>query len=218
MPTKKQISPSPLVWGMFGLGGLLLYSQTSPPTGGQNLGQSGGQANNSTLGWNGFTPVKGYPGSLDESYLDTSAPHANLTTRYNNPMAVKFSEHNNWNGKILKAPGENRVFEKFISYPHGIRVGIYLLKYRYLGAGYDTIEKLIRRFAPLTDNGALRQNNYIAFVSEKLGVNRATTLNNDKPTIKKLVQAMSRLEGGQSKAGSPELVTDIQFETGWSIL
>ncbi|MGH1339294.1 MAG: hypothetical protein ACRBFS_24460, partial [Aureispira sp.] len=128
------------ILGVLGLSGLfLLMSNSTAPSGGQNSGQGGTGSGSPPANGNGFVPVKGYPGSLDESYLDTSAPHATLPTRYNNPLAVKYRDGNAWNGKILRLPGENRAFEKFVSYPHGIRVGIYLLKNRYLGAGYDTV-------------------------------------------------------------------------------
>jgi hypothetical protein len=200
-----------LLLALLGLGVVAVSKQEGlPPLGGQIPPNTG-------IG-NGFTPVKGTHGSLDESYLDTTDSRANLTTRYNNPMAIKYRSYNNWNGKIPLQPGESRTFEKFFSYPQGVRAGIYLLRYRYLADGYNTVDSIIKRYAPTSDNTIQQQENYINYVAGRLGVGKHTVLNNDKATIKKLVQAMARFEGGQTNFSSPELVTNTQFETAWSIL
>lgn len=197
---------------IIGLGLFLWASSASaaptytPPNGGSNptpgLPPAGG---------NGYAPVTGSPGTLNESYLGSPAATTPRGIRNNNPGNEKRGS-SNWQGKVPFSQSTDTVFEQFYTFPHGVRVMIYELKNNYINAGFNTVDKILKRYDPPGNT------NYINFVAGKLGVGINDVLVADKPTLKKLVQAMSRFENGHTQAGTPEAVTDAQFEAGWSIL
>lgn len=192
-----------------GLGFLYLLTQSNTA----NAGAGGTVPLLPGSGGNGFVPVQGSEGTWDESYLGLSgAPRG---VRNNNPGNEKRT-NSNWNGKIPFAYSSDPVFEQFSSYGDGVRVMIYELKNNYIDAGFNTIDKIIKRYAPPSSNPGYL--NYIAYVSQRTGLSANQTLSSDKNTLKKLVQAMTRLENGQTGASSPEIVTDLQFDYAWSIL
>lgn len=77
--------------------------------------------------------------------------------RNNNPFNIKKTQIS-WLGEVH--PGTDNVFEQFVSLPHGLRAGIVLLK-NYIQNGYDTVEKIISRFAPSCENDTYK---YISYV------------------------------------------------------
>lgn len=80
--------------------------------------------------------------------------------RNKNPFNIKRSI-NSWQGK-LKVSSDSK-FEQFCSMDYGIRAGIQLLLNGYIRKGYDTIEKIIPRYAPGSEN---RVDKYISFILE----------------------------------------------------
>lgn len=85
--------------------------------------------------------------------------------RNKNPMNIKDSSIN-WNGET----GENLdpVFEEFDTYSDGIRAGAKLLVNYQALYSLNTIEGLINRYAPPSDNNPT--NDYVQYVAEKVGV------------------------------------------------
>lgn len=77
--------------------------------------------------------------------------------RNNNPFNIKKSTLN-WYGKVQ---GSDDVFETFKSLDYGYRAGLKLL-INYVHKGYNTIDKIIKRFAPSNENNT---DAYIRFVS-----------------------------------------------------
>lgn len=76
--------------------------------------------------------------------------------RNNNPFNIKKSKHP-WIGKVN---GNDPTFECFDNMYHGIRAGMKLL-INYVERGFDTPEKIIKRFAPCNENNV---SNYVDFV------------------------------------------------------
>lgn len=66
----------------------------------------------------------------------------------------------------------------------------------YIAKGFNTISKIINRYAPAADNN--RPDEYIAFVVGKTGIGRDTVL---KPEdLEKIIPAMVRMETGKNLA------------------
>lgn len=162
-------------------------------------------------GGNGYAPVTGSPGSLNESYLGIPSNGRNRGIRNNNPGNEKRGP-SAWQGKVPFSQSTDTVFEQFYTYPQGVRVMIYELKNNYINDGFNTVDKILKRYDPPGNTS------YINFVAGRMGVGINDVLIADKATLKKLVQAMTRFENDQKLATQPEVVTDAQFETAWSIL
>ena len=84
------------------------------------------------------------------------------------------------------------------------------LKNNYIGAGYNTIDTLLNRYDPPGNP------NYKTFVSTQTGIGITDVLTDDKATLKKLVQALSRFENGYT--GTPEVVSDLTFDLAYSLI
>ena len=80
-----------------------------------------------------------------------------------NPLNIRYSVFNHWIG----LSGEKNGFCEFESYEYGIRAGLVLLCRTYRHRGYITIEHIIKRFAPPSENNTRK---YINFVVSKSGI------------------------------------------------
>lgn len=116
--------------------------------------------------------------------------------RNNNPLNIR--KGNNWQGE--RTQQADQVFEEFESMTMGVRAGIKLLK-NYI-TGYDghrqpcdTIEKIVLRWAPPSENNSRK---YIERVSALTGIHpRQTLWFNRRQDIIAIVDAMIRVECGQ---------------------
>lgn len=93
--------------------------------------------------------------------------------RNNNPFNIKRSNHE-WLGKIHSS---DRTFEQFANMVFGIRAGLKLLCTYVNNYGLTSIEGIIRRFAPSTENNTACYINHICF---KTGINRGKILSSDE--------------------------------------
>ena len=202
--TKKTNNSKPIL--PFVVGGLFLWMIFRPKT----ASAGGSYTPSITAGGNGFVPTRGFNGSVDESYLGLDAATTPRGIRNNNPGNVKRGS-SNWNGKIPFGQSTDQVFEQFEAYKYGVRVMMYELKNNYINAGYNTVDKIMRRYNPPGNVP------YINYVAQRLGVGVNDTLTADKDTLRKLVQAIARWENGTT-TNVPETITNEQFETAWSIL
>jgi hypothetical protein len=114
-----------------------------------------------------------------------------------------------WNGKVPKKDNTDGHFEQFISMEYGIRAMIMDLRGDIMKDGLDTIEKLIRVYAPKFENNTEA---YIKVVVKRTGIKRNEKLITDKSTIFKLVEAISFHENGGS------YITNEQIEKAWEML
>lgn len=80
--------------------------------------------------------------------------------RNNNPFNIK-NTSDNWKGSLPKSEKKDKKFVEFYNIDFGIRAGVILLK-NYLSMGYDTVDKIISRYAPPNENYT---KNYITYVS-----------------------------------------------------
>lgn len=115
--------------------------------------------------------------------------------RNNNPLNIR--KGNNWQGE--RYPQVDKSFEEFTSIEFGLRAGFKLLRNYMRGTAAnpkpcDTIEKIISRWAPPSENATL---NYIDFVSKQAGVDpRERIYFSDRKKMVDIVRAMCHVECG----------------------
>jgi len=114
--------------------------------------------------------------------------------RNNNPGNIRLTYKDGkkyyWKGEI---DGTDMSFKTFKNIAYGYRAIFALLK-EYIGKGYNTIEKIIGRYAPSSENNT---NAYVTTVTKKVGITRDTKIGaSDLVTLTKLVSAISFVENG----------------------
>lgn len=119
--------------------------------------------------------------------------------RNNNPLNIR--KGNNWKGE--RPNQTDKAFEEFVSMEYGIRAGFKILRNYVTGYNgminrINTIEKIIRRWAPPTENAT---QNYIDFVSQDTGIPaRQKIAFSDRKKMVDIVYAMIFVECGQRVA------------------
>ena len=122
--------------------------------------------------------------------------------RNNNPLNIRIG--NNWQGET-SADGDGE-FEQFNSPEMGIRAAARLLKnYRDIH-GLKTIEEIISRWAPVSENNTAA---YIASVEQKTGIGRDSILG-DSDYID-VIKAMIHHENGEQP------YSDLTIHNGFSL-
>ena len=111
--------------------------------------------------------------------------------RNRNPLNIR-KDGKHWVGE--KEPSLDKAFKQFLSMAYGYRAAFVNLA-TYRERGYDTIEKIIGRWAPPNENNT---ENYIKHVEMWSGVPRKKKLlkSGSKEDYIKIVCAMSRVENG----------------------
>lgn len=84
--------------------------------------------------------------------------------RRNNPMNLRYSENNNWIGQTEPTNG----FCNFTSVEYGFRAAYITLK-NYGKRGYNTIRKIVTRWAPPSENPTQTYIKYVALRMTHLG-------------------------------------------------
>lgn len=107
-----------------------------------------------------------------------------------NPLNIRYSSRNNWRGQV----GENKGFCVFSHEAWGFRAA-YKLITNYISQGHNTIEKIVSRWAPPTENDT---ENYIKYVAYETIIDRDQILtdNNihDYWTKLMIIRVMARME------------------------
>jgi hypothetical protein len=160
---------------------------------------------------NGYTPVQGSPGTLDESYLGIASNGLNRGIRNNNPGNFKMNSAA-WLDKVPPSQNTDGVFQQYYSFPFGVRMMIKELINNYIGGGHNTVQKIIDRY-----DGDAPQS-YHTYVSDETGFGLNDVLTPNKETIRKVVQAITRFENGQTSASDPEVVLDETFDLAWTLI
>lgn len=111
----------------------------------------------------------------------------------NNPFNIRFSHRNQWLGLDKDMP-VYKGFCNFIDRSYGIRAACCLLLRSYRMKGVDTIDSIIRRFAPPSENST---ENYIVFVCIWSGVYMPFARLVSVKQYAKVLQAMSVYEGNR---------------------
>ncbi len=116
--------------------------------------------------------------------------------RNNNPLNIR--KGNNWQGE--RHPQSDKAFEEFQSMTYGIRAGFKLIKRYMSGYGgktkpFDTIELIVKRWAPPSENATQR---YIDFVATATGIDPRQKIDfRNKKVMCDIVSAMIQVECGQ---------------------
>lgn len=115
-----------------------------------------------------------------------------LAEKNNNPGNIRYNSSIKWKGQI----GENKGFCVFENSDYGLRAMILLLK-RYINVyKLTTLEKIISRYAPSSENNTC---GYISFVSDDLlsfGI-FSTNIEYKSTAFYHLVRSMVRVESGK---------------------
>ena len=107
-----------------------------------------------------------------------------------NPLNIRHNR-DRFQGEVV--PGRDRSFKQFSSMAYGYRAAFVVLG-SYLACGKNTIEKIVRSWAPPTENST---SSYIAHVEQRSGVSRNKVLTaNSGGDYRKIVAAMSHCENG----------------------
>ena len=111
--------------------------------------------------------------------------------RNNNPLNIRHSA-DDFRGEIK---GKDKIFKTFSSMPYGYRAAFVIL-HTYLTEGCNTIEKIITRWAPPSENNTGK---YITNVEKWSGVPRDKELTAaDGADYIMIVDAMSAVENGRN--------------------
>ena len=87
--------------------------------------------------------------------------------RNNNPLNIRKNNRNHWVGKIEKSSDEE--FEQFFEIGYGLRAAILLLFNYRINYNLCSIEEIIGKWAPASENNTEK---YIKYVCAKLGILR----------------------------------------------
>lgn len=119
--------------------------------------------------------------------------------RNNNPGNMRLTSQR-WLGQ--KAEQGDRDFMEFDSPLMGLRALMKVLLTYQRKYGLDTVESLINRFAPPTENAT---DNYIYAVAKRMGIKRRDTLRLDNPVLlQNLAKAIVRQENGGERPWYPD--------------
>lgn len=111
--------------------------------------------------------------------------------RRNNLTNIR-KTHINWDGEVEYNPEED--YEQFESPEHSIRATRKILN-NYVNNGYNTIDKIINRWAPSVENPT---KNYVNFISNKMKISPNEVLNlKDENTLFNLTNNMVYFENGE---------------------
>lgn len=117
-----------------------------------------------------------------------------------NPLNIRIG--NKWKGEV--ASPTDKDFEQFSCMHYGLRAGFILLR-RYIERYHlDTVQEIISRWAPATENVTHK---YINHVCERVGISALEKISfNDRKTMVALVDAMILMECGTTIAN--DLIED----------
>lgn len=111
--------------------------------------------------------------------------------RNNNPGNLRITKEK-WQGKVPVEKNTDKAFEQFFELRYGIRAMIKLIINDIL-AGKDTIEKLIKEYAPPNENDTAK---YIRDVARAAKVPATQPIKASKDIIGRIVRAMINKENG----------------------
>ncbi len=155
---------------------------------------------------------------MSKSYLNnTSLPRG---LRNNNLGNIRFSNSNDWVGKIPFAQNRDykgspsnivREFEQFVDIKSGLRAKMIII-YNYVNNGHNTIEKIINRFAPPIENNTA---SYIATVVRLTGIAKHIPIVLTESVLISLCKAILFVENGSAFT---KYVTDADYNEAVRIL
>lgn len=116
--------------------------------------------------------------------------------RNNNPLNIEFNQQNNWQGQT----GTDGRFATFNQPAYGVRAGAKLIK-RYMDHyQLRTIDSIVHRWAPPSEN---ESDVYGQFVARRSGININTPLT--EAHIPAIIEAMIAFENGKQPYGMGDI-------------
>ncbi|MBI6548452.1 structural protein [Xenorhabdus lircayensis] len=128
--------------------------------------------------------------------------------RNNNPGNIDRNSANKWLGLLPHDEKLEKRFCRFESAEYGIRALMKLLC-NYHKKGYQTVAKMIDRWAPTNENNTSA---YINGVAKSLGVDPHQVIEVNKPTLIALAKSIIRHENGSQP------YSDEVFEKAFNLL
>jgi hypothetical protein len=135
-----------------------------------------------------------------------------LTIRANNPGALRPIK-GGWEGQTGTTPGASGLFAVFSSPEYGVRA-FFLNARTQISRGNNTISKFLEIYAPEGEN---KTENYISFVSQRIGGNRDTKIDSaNKEQMFTIARAIFEMESGV-KSGWELIFNDKVLNKGWEM-
>ena len=135
--------------------------------------------------------------------------------RNKNPLNIVKNPNINWQGEVK--PSTDKNFAQFETLAYGCRAALKLLRTYYEKHNCKTISRIVRRWAPETENNVLA---YIRNVSRMTGIGATTPLPPMKEETKivwcDIVLAMATVECGLDPKTKENLAPHI--EIAWRLL
>ena len=126
-------------------------------------------------------------------------PAAAFPTR--SPRSSGLTIERNNNPGALRKPGSLE-FQRFSSPAEGVQAQESLLHRRYLGKGLNTVASIVETYAPRQsrggDNTDAQVNNYINYVSRRLGIHPGQSISASQ--VSQLAAAMREFETGKRRS------------------
>ena len=118
----------------------------------------------------------------------------NLGQRLHNPLNIRFNPANRWKGMNPNQPQE-RGFCRFVDDEHGLRAAIVILKNYVERHHLHTLEEIITRWAPPSENDTVI---YLACIAGRCKMSPSHNINITRASmdLSYLVSAMARQETG----------------------
>ena len=142
--------------------------------------------------------------------------------RNNNPLNIRYYAGNSWKGKVLPNTDRNNTFEQFINMAYGYRAALYLLR-KYINEGNNTVEKIISRWAPPSENNTQGYINDVCRISNstfgtQLTPDTIVSANNAR-ILCDMAYAMSICENGNTAESKAAGLPDINIiNEAWNLL
>lgn len=176
----------------FGVAGFLVYRNNQPVAQVAQVAPVEKTESVSDVGYSPYIEVMnnnpyGLLGSIAQGAIDMVSKPRGI--RNNNPLNLRWNSVNNWNGQVSK---DDKGFIIFDTVENGIRAAAKTLD-TYSRNGYNTIEKIIARWAPAVENNV---ESYVSHVEKNSGINRKAIIVKSRDYVK-LLGAMIKHENGQ---------------------
>ncbi len=101
-----------------------------------------------------------------EKEINSQLKRATRGVRNCNPLNIKYSERNKWQGKVPDREKKDQVFEEFRSMEYGLRAALKLIT-KYCLEGTDTPRAIVKRWAPAGVDGNPTKA-YVAYVEKRM--------------------------------------------------
>lgn len=115
--------------------------------------------------------------------------------RNNNPGNIKIAKYIRWKGKVPIYENTDGAFEQFVQMRWGLRAMVRLIRDTYMRKmGLHTIEQIIGRFAPSSENNTSA---YAKWVAEKTGIGLEEVVSWEEwEKVLAIIRAMVQYENG----------------------